>query len=118
MWVPACGRRCHRLCCLHVQSALETHVRHSLPLSLPLQNLGRKNQAATSPVACPYYVVGNTGCGPFSPTLAAAPSATTQFIFEPAGGVGMRFYIKQSSRAAAGCKNCYVGMDANLCRWA
>ena len=76
-------------------------VAAALPL---LQSVGRKNAAPTFAGACPAYITGSSGCDAFNPTLAQAPGAATKFTFEPAGGDGTRFYIKQNVREAAfGC---------------
>ena len=64
---------------------------------------------------CPAYITGSSGCSPFAPTLANAPSGLTQLLFVSAGGNKNRYFIQQASRVAASCSMSYIGMDKANC---
>ena len=73
------------------------------------------NNASYTGGPCPAYITGSPGCTSFSPTLASAPSSSTQLLFTSAGGNRNRYYIQVQSRVAAGCSMSYIGMDKSNC---
>ena len=67
-------------------------VASPLPAAM-LQSEGRANESVAG---CPTYVSAASGCGTSLPSLAVAPSPDTKWIFEPAGGSILRYYIRMN----------------------